>query len=182
MTVRIIDQPGESLYFDHIFENVGVAYFAVNKYMSFRGRSLGSSDRYVSKLKFGQNISSGPFSKQIGGAMAIGSSAYRAAWEERGIGYIGFGFNNGTGNQYGWVRVKMAGAPDNGFIVEDYAYGDPGEPVRAGQRSSDEQAPDPGSTDEDPPDQGSLGGLALGGAGLLAWRKSRSRTARLEHS
>ena len=61
------------------------------------------------------------------------------------------------------------------FILLDYAYADPGEGLRAGQTSegtlSDEQAPD----------QGSLGGLALGAVGLLAWRKSRkSLTARLE--
>lgn len=112
--------------------------------------------------------------------MASGSSAYWAAWENRGTGYVGFRFNHGTGDQYGWVRVKMTGAPYNGFIVEDYAYGDPGESIRAGQRSSDEQAPSQGSTEEQAPEEGSLGGLALGAVGLLSCRKSRSRTARLE--
>jgi len=53
------------------------------------------------------------------------------------------------------------------FKLVAYAYADPGEPITAGQRPSDEQAPD----------EGSLGWLALGAAGLLAWRKSRSRTA-----
>ena len=92
-------------------------------------------------------------------------------WTERGIGCAGFKFNNGAGTQYGWVRVKMGGSEkNNGFELLDYAYGDPGEPVSAGQKSSGEQAPD----------QGSLAGLALGAAGLLAWRKRRSRTARLE--
>ena len=69
---------------------------------------------------------------------------------------------------------------DHDFWLVDYAYADPGEPIRAGQTSSDEQAPDQGSTDEQAPDQGSLGWLALGAVGLLAWRKSRSRTARLK--
>jgi MYXO-CTERM domain-containing protein len=56
------------------------------------------------------------------------------------------------------------------FKLVDYAYADPGESIKAGQTSSDEQAPD----------EGSLGWLALGAVGLFAWRKSRSLTARLE--
>jgi len=67
----------------------------------------------------------------------------------------------------------MGGPPENGFVVRDYAYADPGEPIRAGQKSSDEQAPV-----EQPPNQGSLGWLTLGAVGLLAWRKNRSRTGR----
>jgi MYXO-CTERM domain-containing protein len=84
-------------------------------------------------------------------------------WHDRGTGYVGFRFNNGAGIQYGWARVTMSGEPDNAFIVRGYAYADPGEPIRAGQRSSDEQAPN----------QSSLGWLALGAAGLLAWRRRR---------
>jgi hypothetical protein len=66
------------------------------------------------------------------------------------------------------------------FKVFDFAYADPGEPITAGQGiprgSEDNQdvSADQGT------DEGSLGGLALGAVGLLAWRKSRSRTARLE--
>jgi len=64
---------------------------------------------------------------------------------------------------------RMAGGGwANAFKLIDYAYADPGEPIRAGQKSSDERAPD----------QGSLGSLAVGAVGLLAWRKSRSRNAR----
>jgi hypothetical protein len=53
----------------------------------------------------------------------------------------------------------------NAFVVVDYAYADPGEPIRAGEPLTDKQ----------PPDQNSLGWLALGAAGLFAWRKSRVR-------
>jgi hypothetical protein len=109
-----------------------------------------------------------------------GSRSYRAQWNDRGPGCVGFRFNNGAGIQYGWVRVKMYGPPEHGFEVVSYAYADPGEPIRAGQTSSHEQVPDQDSTDEQAPDEGSLGGLALGAVGLMAWRKSRSRTARLE--
>ncbi len=69
----------------------------------------------------------------------------------------------------------------NGFKVLDYAYGDPGEPVWAGQNASDQQPSDQvitrdtskGSESEAVPKGGSLAWLAVGAAGLLAWRKSR---------
>jgi hypothetical protein len=83
----------------------------------------------------------------------------------RGPGLVGFKFNNGAGDQYGWVRVKMMGPRRNYFAVVDYAYGDPGEPVFAGQTGANTSAPK----------LDSLGGLALGAAGLLALRKRRGR-------
>jgi MYXO-CTERM domain-containing protein len=64
----------------------------------------------------------------------------------------------------------MSKLPQNAFTVLDYAYADPGEPISAGQRSSDERVPDPAS----------LGWLAIGAVGLLAWRNSRSRPGRLK--
>ena len=67
-----------------------------------------------------------------------------------------------------------------GFVVLDFAYGDPGERITAGQRPPGASEDDQDISDEEGPDEGSLGGLALGAVGLLAWRKSRSRTARLE--
>ena len=58
----------------------------------------------------------------------------------------------------------MDGAPDNNFRVVDYAYGDPGDVVKVGrQRRSDSVRA-----------MESLGGLALGAAGLLAWRLRRA--------
>jgi hypothetical protein len=87
-----------------------------------------------------------------------------------GTGFIGFRFNNGAGVQYGWARIRMhiGVGHSGGFALLDYAYADPGEPIRAGQTSRAEQAPE----------QGSLGWLALGAAGLLVCRKSPSRTPR----
>ena len=140
---------------------------------------------FVSKLHFGQNVSSGNFAFRhfYPGMMAFEWATEHYAsgpWRDRGPGCVGFKFNSGAGVQYGWVRIKMYGPPEHGFEVVSYAYADPGEPIKAGQTSSNEQVPDQDSTDEQAPDEGSLGGLALGAVGLLAWRKSRSRTARLE--
>jgi MYXO-CTERM domain-containing protein len=85
----------------------------------------------------------------------------------RGYGLAGFKFNNGAGDQYGWVRVRMLGPRRNMFSVVDWAYGDPGERVFAGQKESNPSAPK----------LESLGGLALGAVGLLALRRQRRAVA-----
>jgi hypothetical protein len=82
-------------------------------------------------------------------------------FQDRGVSFAGFKFNNGAGDQYGWVRVRMRGGTRNYFSVIDYAYGDPGERVLAGQTGANTSAPE----------LESLGGLALGAVGLLAWRR-----------
>ena len=86
-----------------------------------------------------------------------------------GIGFIGFKFNNGSGDQYGWVRIQVkpgVGYPEYNFQLLDYAYGDVGDTIGAGQKSGHDVA-----------GLESLGGLALGALGLLAWRKSRAQAA-----
>jgi len=118
----------------------------------------------ASNLNRRDPISVRPFGQEFG----ILASDYNSfGWlscgnfQNRGIGFVGFKFNNGAGDQYGWVRVKMLDGRKNMFWVIDYAYGDPGERVSAGQTGTNTSAP----TLE------SLGGLALGAAGLLAWRR-----------
>jgi hypothetical protein len=88
-------------------------------------------------------------------------------FQEPGRGFIGFEFNTGAGQQYGWVRVKTSGEADYDFIVLDYAWGDPGETVETGQKTS-------GNTSRAVTKGGSLGLLATGGVGLKAWRHERS--------
>jgi hypothetical protein len=176
-----LDQAGDLISFERaetgtsFFDATNIAYFRIFGIVaaSFRGfRSVTADYRhYVSKLHFGQNISDGPFTQQPdypadGGIMASGHFLFGSQeWKDRGLGYVGFRFNNGAGLQYGWARVRISGEPENAFKVLGYAYADPGEPIRAGQRSSDERAPD----------EGSLGWLALGAIGLLTWRKRRLR-------
>ena len=70
----------------------------------------------------------------------------------------------------GWARLKMHGdhrPPKNAFYVVDYAWGDVGERIRAGQTSSS------GQNQAALPPAGSLGHLALGKAGLQVWRSQR---------
>ena len=116
----------------------------------------------VSRLLARNVVSDGPF--------AGPSGVLAAYWGQRGyfqapaFGFVGFKFNTGAGDQYGWVRLRMNGYPENTFAIVDYAYGDPGEAVQAGQKRS-----------QSAPDLESLGGLAVGAAGLLAWRRRRGR-------
>jgi MYXO-CTERM domain-containing protein len=158
------------------------ALFAITGIVSAAFRGQPNYFPYVSKLSSGQNVSRGRF--LIGsfsgsfGILAIRRTCLdstSAFWGGGGTGYVGFRFNNGAGIQYGWARVKMTTGLKHGFKVSAFAYADPGESIRAGQKSSDEKAPA-----KQAPDEGSLGWFALGAAGLLAWRKSRSRSVRLE--
>jgi hypothetical protein len=71
--------------------------------------------------------------------------------------------------------------------VKDYAWGDVGDQIKTGQRQLQEDetqvVPQAGKRPAAVPHanvQGSLGLLALGAVGLQTWRRSRSRTARLE--
>jgi hypothetical protein len=96
-------------------------------------------------------------------------------WRDPGVGFVGFRFNSGTGIQYGWARVRMGGTSRlNGFKLIDYAYADPGEAIRAGEGIPRAGEDGQDMSDGQGPDEGSLGGLAVGAVGLLAWRKSRS--------
>jgi MYXO-CTERM domain-containing protein len=133
----------------------GSAFFGISAPgAAVRGSGL------ISRLLPGDLISAGPFA---GGFGLLATYGARGQFQAPGQGFVGFKFNTGAGEQYGWVRVRMNGFPTNSFAVADYAYGDPGEVVKAGQKRSHSS-----------PDLESLGGLALGAAGLLAWRRRRA--------
>ncbi len=174
-----LDQAGDSFRFERGEDKLGNSSFALAGFSVFgivsaaiRGVPRPSYTYPVSKLPFGENISAGPFIQPRPYRTAVLASMYHSStqWNDPGLGFVGFKFNNGAGVQYGWARVRMSKLPENAFTVLDYAYADPGEAITAGQRSSDEQIPD----------QGSLGWLAAGAVGLLAMRKSREAQALAE--
>ncbi len=118
----------------------------------------------VSKLQPGQLISTRQFLPAGPQSALLAGTDGECTGQFVGRGFIGFKFNNGKGDQYGWVRIQARPYIGHHFVLYDYAYADPGEPIKAGQKSSNKMVPD----------QGSLGLLALGAAGLLVWRKRRS--------
>ncbi len=174
-----LDQPGDSfrlrhsLFFGCTASYGGTAHFGIlgQAGASFAGFYCPSYPQIksVSHLNRGQLISNRPFLAHNSGLLA-GVGYCAGQFEYGDVGFVGFKFNNGSGDQYGWVRVKFGGRHpiDNNFWLMDYAYADPGEPIRAGQTSSNEVVPI----------EGSLGGLALGAAGLLRWRKRRLQAVR----
>jgi hypothetical protein len=183
-TINATFRPGESkvkaFRLDQLHNAISFQHVANSTFAGFRLR-FGSFRRnfpgyyYVENLAFGERVSGHTNSyftdRGPGGEFGVMAwYAYRTSAEflRPGIGFIGFRFNTGAGFQYGWARVNMAGVrKNNGFKLVDYAYADVGESITAGQTTSDEQ----------PPIVGSLGWLALGGAGLIAWRQQRSRLA-----
>ena len=167
----------------------GIATAAFRGYYGLRSSYFAA---FASKLSFGESIAAGHFTHGCcfpfysAGILAVGSGLAYGPWKNPGMGFVGFVFNNGAGPQFGWARVRISrqiqagGLAGYAFKVLDFAYGDPGERITAGQRPPGVREDEQDISDDQGPDEGSLGGLALGAVGLLDWRKSRSRTARLE--
>jgi hypothetical protein len=180
-----LDQPGDSFRLRHSLVFSGTASYGGTAHFGILGRAGAALAGFynpcpsahvvsVSNLNSGQLISRRPFLARNSGLLAAHiqycSSDSVGQFDSGDLGFIGFKFNNGSGDQYGWVRIRMATKHpiDHNFRLLDYAYADPGEPIRAGQTSSNDMATE----------EGSLGWLALGAAGLLVWRKNRARAAR----
>ncbi len=171
-----LDQPGQFLVGFHRRSDGGVngtadvflLHFTSGGVAGFIANAL-ASNQYASKLSFGQNINTRPFVTG-GGLLALNPEGpeavgYNAQWLDPGTGFVGFRFNGGSGLQYGWARINADGQPGNSFTLIDYAFAGPGERITAGQTT----------TASVPESGGSLGLLALGCAGLLAWRTLRGR-------
>ena len=134
----------------------------------------------AASLLRGELVSAGPFNHFGSGRLQDYACEF-PGFQEPGTYAAGFRFNNGAGIQYGWVRIKWGGCSRNSFIIKDYAWGDPGDKIKAGQTQLDKeetQAAPQAAKNADPMpvagSAGSLGLLALGAVGLRAWRKSRA--------
>ena len=130
---------------------------------SFVG-SVNGTFRYVSRFSTaGLNVSTaGNFIQNLGGPATLAGTFAFGQWILPGPAFAAIKFNGGAGTQYGWVRLDMnSPAAANSFTIVDYAYADPGEMIATGQI----------------PEPGTLGLLALGAVGLLAWRNRRAQAA-----
>jgi hypothetical protein len=185
-----LDQPGDSIYFKHVYCCPRSAGFDIRGIATAAFRGLPGTSKYsgpfASKLSFGESVRAGHFTHATFYPGILARGIY-GQWNSPGMGFVGFRFGNGAGTQYGWVRVRISTKfPGDGitggyaFKVLDFAYGDPGELITAGEGIPRGSEDDEDISDDQGPDEGSLGGLALGAVGLLAWRKSRSRNARSE--
>jgi hypothetical protein len=163
-TLRFFDlQGGARFLFDfaRFGAGRGSAFFAIRS-AALSDSVRASQSGYPSKLHLGDPISAGTFFPgNEFGVLAEQVENGASQWKRPGSGFIGFRFDTGSGVQYGWARVRTK--RDNAFILVDYAWGDPGEAITAGQMESSTAASK----------KGSLGSLALGAAGLDAWRQAR---------
>lgn len=138
---------------------------------AFRRKDTGFRSDAAKRLRAGWLVSQGPFEQTRPNTYGNIVSDYGSPeWKTGGQGYIGFKFNTGAGTQYGWVRIHIAQWKYSKLIVRDYAWGDPGDRILTGQKSSG------GDSVSAVPAQGSLGLLASGAAGLEAWRAQRRAT------
>jgi hypothetical protein len=143
------------------FAGFGMGGIVSGKFVGYT--SGGGAYALASRLVAGQAFSMATNFVNNGTVFGTGTLAGGSVYGQfrtAGPGYIGFRFNSGSGMQFGWAHVQMNGAgAANSFTLIDYAYGDVGDSIVAGE------VPEPGS----------LGLLALGGIGLLAWRKRRRK-------
>ena len=158
-----LDQPGDSLNPVHVRTDSGVGIAFVAMYgisaASVAGFSV-SAFQYASKLASGITLNGLASFVPGFGTLAFRSGYSNSQWQSIGTGFVGFRFDGGAGLQYGWARIHMdEGVPGNSFTLIDFAWADAGDTIQTGQ------VPEPGS----------LGLLALGGVGLLAWRRQRSK-------
>lgn len=176
-----LDKPGDSIFFErvsatHFSETAGLAGFkAVGLRSGFfvgTGPSV-STYCFVYNLQKGYNVSharrfgmGADYRSGFGKLAFLGPGS--GSFDFRGTYFLGFAFNNGSGRQYGWARVHMRGpVKKNSFRVLDFAYADVGETILVGQTSDSTSRAENGATE-------SLGALAFGAAGLMAWRQRRA--------
>jgi hypothetical protein len=139
---------------------------------SARGYDLGASGHnLLSNLRRRENVSAGTFLPVTSNpGRGVLFSFETGAFKPPAMGFVGFRFNiSGNGTQYGWARIETRRGLHGRlrYDIEDYAWGDVGDAILAGQKQSLQPAKANSVL-------GFLGLLAFGSQGLDAWRAQRT--------
>ena len=109
-----LDRPGDFIHLRHtqlgcssyngtgLFNVGALAGASIAAFYSSKGNIISASN-----LKRGQVISNRPFLPGQLKSAVLGAEQH-GQFNGPGVGYIGFKFNSGSGDQYGWVRIQTA--------------------------------------------------------------------------
>ncbi len=141
--------------------HVGADWMKVVAGSASRGfKAVQSISLYIQNLPINAQLVGGGFI-QTNGFAYIAPGGGGAYFGSAGTGFIGFRFKTGGNLEYGWARVTMGGGPSNHITLDDYAYTTGTTPTSFKTGAVPEPA--------------SLGLLAVGAVGLLAFRAAKKR-------
>jgi hypothetical protein len=140
---------GASLVFEKTFQSTFFQnfHFLMKGVISGSGRSYfydGYHRAFLSNLPSGENVSAGRFNsvagKPVFGVLIhfFSCGAFSPIFGPN-RGFVGFRFNTGNGTQYGWARIETRAVGIHRrvhAVIKDYAWGDVGDAILAGQKHS----------------------------------------------
>lgn len=168
----------------------GYTYAAVNGGPNNNGVAFNGAGLFAANLDFGDIVGGGgQIFVENGNQNMILRSVNSAGvnplgkWGATSTGIVGGKINVGGNSFFTWIRIALtegngaAPKPPADITVIDWAWEDSGAAIIAGVTSGNPPPPSPPTTTSPVPLPGSLGLLAMGVAGLAAFRKRRTNTA-----
>jgi hypothetical protein len=159
--------------------NSGMSFRYLAAAASRHNRALVGQGSYASALKAGVSI--GPAQQFVVGrelmaAWSFNGNRYAGQWMNEGKGvknrYLGIRFSINGKVHYGWARLTVTATKNFEATLTGYAYETiPNKPIIAGKMIGGLVPTSPATLSAPTPEPATLGLLAQGAAGLVAWRR-----------